>query len=118
MKTTSEILISARAKIEDPKNWCQGTLARDFTGSSVSETSLTACQWCAIGAIYSQPKHSVEIDHLLRSAQRLLSEAADLVVGTYSVILANDYGGLGQHGIVLSIYDRAISLATSRGGLV
>jgi len=49
---TKEVLQAAYDLIGDKKRWTQGENARDKDGCEVSERSLSAVSWCAIGAVY------------------------------------------------------------------
>lgn len=49
--STKELLIAARAKIADPKNWTQRAYARDAKSESVSSLDADAVCWCAAGAV-------------------------------------------------------------------
>ena len=51
MKTIKQILIEAKAKIE--QGWCQKTDAKDKFGNFVSADSYAAVCWCSEGAIIS-----------------------------------------------------------------
>jgi hypothetical protein len=48
-----EILIKARAKIENPDNWLTGLTAMDSSGNSVFASDPKACKWCLGGAVES-----------------------------------------------------------------
>jgi hypothetical protein len=49
--TTKEVLIAARAKIE--QGWCQCYFAMDAEGNAVPSSDPAACRWCAVGALRS-----------------------------------------------------------------
>ena len=51
---TPQILIEARALIEDPAHHTKGTFARDKDGESCDLGSAKAVAWCGIGAIASE----------------------------------------------------------------
>jgi hypothetical protein len=111
MKTILETLISTRAKIEDPKTWCQGVIARDSAGNEVPADAQGACQWCALGALYSQS----QAGGLYLESIRTLAQASELTTGFLNIAFVNDQPGEGSHQTILSVFDRAIALATSRG---
>lgn len=46
-----DLLIAARAKIEKPEAWTQGSAAKDENGVPMLPNSRYACQWCSVGAI-------------------------------------------------------------------
>lgn len=48
-----EKLIAARALIEDPSHWCQGSGALNASGESVPTRSAEAVCWCAQGACWA-----------------------------------------------------------------
>lgn len=48
---SQEILIQARALIENKDRWTQLAFARNGVGEKCSVTSPKACQWCGVGAV-------------------------------------------------------------------
>ena len=46
-----ELLIAARAKIENPEHWCMENIAEDAEGNDVHWCDYNAVRWCAVGAI-------------------------------------------------------------------
>lgn len=48
---TSELLTCAADLLEKPGAWCQGAMARDVRGESVSPTDPDAVCFCLVGAI-------------------------------------------------------------------
>jgi hypothetical protein len=117
MKTVLDTLISTRAKIEDPKTWCQGVLARDSAGGEVPVGAQEACQWCALGALYSQSQADGRYleSGLYLESLRTLAKASELTTGVLDIAVLNDHPDKSSHQTILSVFDRAISLATSRG---
>jgi hypothetical protein len=49
--TPTEILIAAKDKISDEKNWGKGYYGMDSDGRSVASYSYKAVCWCSAGAI-------------------------------------------------------------------
>lgn len=97
-RSVVERLREARARIEDPANWCQGAFARDRSGDPVGSKSPVACQWCAEGALtVAGGGFDAEV-YLLRALP----------------LRVNDVGGYNDHrthATVLRLFDRAIALA-------
>jgi hypothetical protein len=88
--TTKEILIAARKRIEDPKNWVKGQL-RD--GDAV----------CALGALYEvAPDRSS-----LQSPVYLAYEALTNLIPGAAPQLGN-FNDQHTHAEVLALFDRAI----------
>lgn len=91
--TPREILIGARALIEDPDNWCQ---YRSWNHLG---------QRCAVGAMYFMAYGAdmpgptkIQFTEAYRAAKRLVGD----------VILVNDTDG---HEAVMRVFDRAIEMA-------
>lgn len=97
---TKEILIAARAKIERPETWTQGTFSRNSRGEDISSPkSKNAVCWCSLGAIIAEaPSYDDEL-----YAAKILS----LVINNHSIAQFNDSS---THTEVLAAFDRAISL--------
>ena len=95
---TSEILIAAKALIDEPGKWTQGTYARNSDMEEVDSYSEDAVCFCSIGAIYRITPHIVSREGIgyLRSA-----------MGP-SVVVFND---THPHAEVMQMWDRAIELA-------
>lgn len=52
--TTEEVLIAAREKIADEKNWTQKEYLRGGSGEPLMAKDVAkACQFCAIGAVFA-----------------------------------------------------------------
>lgn len=97
----SEILIAARAKIEDPENWIQGVEARAEDGTHVVPWSTDAVCWCAIGSIRSV---------VGRCAPYWLARGYLDKTTTGDTAEYNDATGR-THAEILAAFDRAIALA-------
>lgn len=89
-----EKLILARAILEQPENWTQGTYARDDEGWPCLEDHPESVCWCMSGAC-----------RLAYANPMLL--AYELVPG-WCVPQFNDLS-LTKHSDVLSVFDRAIA---------
>lgn len=108
-KTAKDLLIEARAVIEDPQNWITGHYAQDRTGRSVAEWSAQACKWCAKGALYkviygTRDGFVTSVEENGR-AHNALDAAALVLKGHDSIIALNDREG---HMAVLEAYNHAI----------
>lgn len=91
-------LEAARAKIEKPEQWTQGTSARDSEGRSVGVYEGTATCFCTFGALRAVATYQYK-------ALSFLREAVDM-----NPITFNDTFGR-EHEEVLAMFDRAIQLA-------
>ena len=69
-KTVAELL-------ESPDNWCQGCYALDEHGGEVGYSSLAACKWCLLGAIFKMLPTSDDMTFQWRT--RFGKSAAELV---------------------------------------
>ena len=96
---TLEILKVARALIEKPENWTQGTNARGKSGNPVICTGNAAVCWCAHGAITRAAKGV-----WYGEADRALTRQCPPNVG---YIYFNDTPGR-THPEVLALFDKAI----------
>lgn len=95
--TPKEILVAARARIEDPKNWTCGATARDRYGGPVRAENPSAVRWCAVGALLAEePDRESALGH---EAYLALFEVSG------GPARLNDRG---KHEAVLRMYDRAI----------
>lgn len=85
---TSEILMLAKNRIQDPKYWIQVELSRNSNGIACDPQISDAACWCSLGAIDS---FSVERDFTLHSPYRFLDSAlADFGCSYISVAKFND----------------------------
>jgi hypothetical protein len=100
--TPVEILRAAKAKIERPENWCQFAIARDITGRAVSWDDLSACRWCASGAVRAAAGEES------CTAHSILNVVAGEINPTWVISDVNDDR---DHPTVLRMFDRAIELA-------
>lgn len=100
--TIKEVLIQARKKIEDPKNWCQVYAALNRAGIPVAPEEPTACHFCAYGAISSVA--GLKNIKLKRETVSILRNAAQSVFKV-GIITVND--GMG-HEAILKVFDKAI----------
>lgn len=76
--TTLEILIAARALIDEPEKWCQGMNAVDADGNQVWGTDPRAKARCGSGALYNVYRADVE------DGQKAWDILADVVGGLFS----------------------------------
>jgi hypothetical protein len=105
--TPLEHLRTARALLEDPAHWTQGSFARDKDGAPAPMNDPdVAVAWCAMGALYAT--HSEPGGRLM--AFRFLTEAGPMATVPRSDLTRyND--NLPDHGALLAWFDRAIALA-------
>lgn len=98
-RATIDILRAARARIEDPKHWCQQMEAVDAEGNTTRVYSETAIRWCAMGTLYAEGYAEEALDMLYVAAEELgHSGPADLNDDT-------------DHTTVMRMYDKAILFA-------
>lgn len=110
------ILKSARDRIADKSNWCQGSLARNIYGRSTEDvTSAYSETFCAIGSIarsaYELAKaegraldHKEAVDIALCIGNKMAPEYDDN--GFRKVIVTNDGEG---HKPTVALFDAAIA---------
>lgn len=99
----SEVLRSARAKIEKAENWTQGEIARDTRGRCNPKSPNAEC-WCAVGSIDVVTGYDVDdYGDSLEILETLAGMALDHFNDTHT------------HAEVLSLFDRAIAAAEARG---
>jgi hypothetical protein len=108
LRAVRELLVRARARIEDPARWCRDYSAMDAAGLGVAGNSVAACKWCADGAIIAEIGGTMpgRHTHLGYGAMttRLRTAANDLYALDH--IDTNDQHG---HEAAVAIYDRAIN---------
>lgn len=102
MNNVKQLLMSAKALIQDPNNWTQHVLARDGRNNLVSIASDDACKYCAEGAAMKVTAHSE--GHIWEQVRYALYIALPLSAG--SVVAYND---THTHEEVLALFDRAIA---------
>lgn len=103
IESVEALLVLAKAKIQDPKNWCQGALAIDYEGYQSSPRSMRARQFCSMGAIFALVEEPNDISTKALSI---------LYTVTYGVgpAMINDHNA---HDVVMRMFDRAIDFAKS-----
>lgn len=120
MKTTKEILIAARALIEDPKHWTREALARDAHGLKVSTRDESAVCFCGAGAVSRICKLEFDPDGSGKTEwQRAYNEATErlrVANGTNIININDGLGwcdkeGQGGHAAVLAAFDKAIAIS-------
>ena len=98
---TSEILIAAKALIDEPGKWTQGATARCQEGWLVYYSGDEAVCFCSLGALFrTLNRESVED---WETPEELLKESCDQPIGLF-----ND---THSHPEVMQMWDRAIELA-------
>lgn len=106
--TPREILIAARAKIEDRANWTQLATARDAVGATVHSRSPQACQWCAIGALNAVASR----DTAIFDARDILGSVTPQVRNG-EFLMISDVNDLAGHMAVMEMFDLAIAKAAA-----
>lgn len=117
--TVFENLIRARGVISIPERWTQGHFARYACGAGTSPTSQFASCFCALGAVERvmgcRAYRSKEVELLAESVgdkEQLPSD--DNLRGNAVFNLVHTFNDNHSHEDVLSMFDRAISLAQER----
>jgi hypothetical protein len=93
-----DVLIAARAKIADEKNWTQHHYARNARGFSIAASDKKACQWCAGGALIAVHPTGILSDYV----------AADLLRREMDGAISH-FNDTHTHAEVLSAFDKAIA---------
>jgi len=106
--TPLEILRSARARIEKPGSWTQGTERRDELGNAVFLRGVKFQSCCAVGAI----RFAAGEDAYARFGEASASAAMIFryANGIESIPTWNDFPWR-THADVLAAFDRAIACA-------
>lgn len=97
--TIKEVLIAARAKIADPANWTQGSLAKDDESLTCGVLSEHARCYCAIGAIIASA-HSDNCD---------VGGQAVLYLDKFTDGNAVNFNDTRTHPQVIAAFDEAIA---------
>jgi hypothetical protein len=105
---TSEILRAAKALIEDPDHWVQGTYARPYREADPVNNHLMgndprATCWCSMGAL-QKALDGFSIDESWLKYEKTLNKITEPV----SMLTYND---THTHAEVMKVWDRAIALA-------
>jgi len=113
MKTVSQLLIEAKAKIINPNSWIKRFTAEDENGIQVNSRHPNACKFCMVGALSSVAPHdygtySTYNYRSYTTAFKILSDVTLVPVSMF-----NDSPST-THQDVLAAYDKAIKLAISR----
>lgn len=99
---TSEILIAAKARIDSPEKWCQGTYYRNEDGVACPRDHARSL--CSVGALLFVSPSEHESDVVIRC----LSDVIDR-----SVTAWND-APERTHPEVMAAFDRAIAIALEK----
>lgn len=112
---THDLLVAARAKVEDPAGWTKGVMARSSQGDSVMPHSERASCFCTVGALMAA---GVVLTGGLSREDPAVMLLADLVPNPsrYPSATLTDFNdaALTTHVDVLSLFDRAIAVAKGR----
>jgi hypothetical protein len=110
-----QVLIGARALIEDPAHWTRGTLARTARDHPVAWHNRGASKWCAMGALYRSAFHLLGDK---TEAMRIGDEVIDSIYPRRWLRSAlptlNDRQG---HSAVLAVLDGAMSKNQPTGSM-
>ncbi len=99
--TTLELLKAARARIERPEAWTQGSWARDADGHRCAENAPGAVRWCSLGAIQGPRQVVGDAEAALKDT--LVDRGSSVAVSTF-----ND-DPTRTHAEVLDLFDRTIA---------
>ena len=102
--TTLQVLQQARAKIEAPKNWIKGHMAKNRLGQIVEPGHPTACKFCMVGSL-CDPAFRGPFKALYAALEKLGHSTRSGLVGFND----NDFT---THGQVLKVFDVAIEMET------
>ena len=94
---TKEILIAARAKIQDSAHWTQGAMARDSSGEAINSKNPYAVCWCSTGAIVAVTPDQVKPQKVF------------LTLGNFTVRKIETFNDSSTHEEVLEVFDKAIA---------
>ena len=132
MITDAAPLEFARNLISDPKDWCQGSSARDSNGERVMSMSSKASKWCALGALnrflsentfqtFGQYNESCAV--VVHQCAKALSKTS--IFRNWCDDIRGSYGGfeyaIGQfndnhnHDEVMAMFDEAIEEVRNGG---
>lgn len=106
--TPSEILIAAKAKIENPENWIKKEFAKDKNNNIVTPIDPAACKFCMLGAIGSITGYADDtkvVDQLVLSIARCY--------GNSKISVFND-AKKTTHQDVMIVFNDAINLAKAQ----
>lgn len=112
------ILVAARKKIANPKNWTKGAFARTMNGRPVNATVYPAlagddyCQFCAKGALISAATEQSAQEYENMAVNELMAQFPKVedygsICKNLSLVNFNDHG-VTQHSDVIACFDRAI----------
>jgi hypothetical protein len=119
--TTKEILVKARATIEDPKHWTTGSMAKDVYGGPIGPDSVFAMRFCMIGAVHHCFTDGGEwrigelLDERRKLPLRLLAATIRrkyrnrLTSEDYLATIAEFNDNIADHAAMLDVFDAAIA---------
>jgi hypothetical protein len=111
-KTVHQVLVEAKALIEDKAHWTQLYYATAANGRAVDANNENATCFCSVGAVYRvldlnenmSPPEIWRTPH--PNAIAALNRAAmELFEGNCGIVMVNDRNG---HEAVMQVFDRAI----------
>ncbi len=101
----SDIILMAKAKIQDEKNWTKGVTARNIYGKAVGSSTPDAVCFCSMGAFLNMNRNpDPDTGRLAWGAFKYLQSA----VFPYAV---PDFNDNRNHAEVLAAFDKAYALA-------
>lgn len=104
LRAVRDVLVRARARIEDPSRWCRFGYAEDGVGNRALATDSVSTRFCALGSVIAE-LGADRRDAFQREIVGYLSRSSDELFGELPARV-NDYRG---HAAVMAIYDRAIN---------
>ena len=109
---TSEFLIAAKAHIDTPDKWCQGSSAKDKYGNKVYVSHSYACKFCSYGAL-DKEKQILLGEEMLPSEINDLHEKAEIFLCRQTVYIRSGQGLASfndshNHTEVMSMWDATI----------
>lgn len=116
-KKSSDYLKEAKALIQDPTKWIQGSMAKNAQGEAVGGVKEGACQFCAIGAIWFVTpglNYGAEERKAIRYMRAACHAKDPNEDDNDKIIMFNDHPKT-THADVMKKFDKAIQLALQSG---
>lgn len=108
MSKTANLLRVARAFIEDPAHWTQGSYARNAEEKPTAIMSPSACKFCSLGAL-NRAWHS---DIEFRTYHEMgAAVALNMAIAGHGTVA--NYNDTRTHAEVLKMFDEGIVYAES-----
>jgi hypothetical protein len=102
----AELLERAMKRIEDPRAWTRGALARNADGQGANVVSPSAVCWCAMGAVRCEGGY----DSVAEAARDALCASADAMGAfDHNALSAVELNDTRTHADVMEMFRRAIA---------